>query len=198
MRYVVGVNRFETPETQQEHSEVRPPSAPDRLSFSVATRNEFYRHVESHLTRRLPDDLAVFTARPMFNLMKVAYANERVHYEIAVDIHRRTIEIALHFEDGPISTLAYLRYFDRHILEIKHELGHQVDLERWTVSWGRIYELWPLEKLDRALAERVASRLAAYICLLQPMLDDAGVAPERSAQPYLPRHDRWRRSASSR
>jgi hypothetical protein len=194
MQYVVGVNELELADTQIEQAPSS--SSTGRLSFSVATRDAFYRQVSSQLSSRLPDELAGFTARPMFNLMKVSYANERVHYEIAVDIHRKTIELALHFEDGPISTLAYLQYFDHHILELKHQLGHQIELERWTVSWGRIYELWPLEKLDHATADRVASRLAAYISLLQPMLDAAEIPPERSALPQQPHRDRWPRSAS--
>src|SRR5687767_6638763 len=158
-------------------------SEPARLSFSVATRNEFFRRVTDQLSRRLPPEHAEFTARPMFNLMKVAYANERVHYEIAIDVHRKLLEVALHFEDGPASSLAYLHFFDSRILELKHVLGHEIELERWTVSWARIYELWPLEFLDRAMADRVAARLTSYITTLQPLVDAALVPPERSAQP---------------
>lgn len=168
-----------------------------RLSFSVATRNAFFKQISAHLARRLPDDLREYAARPYFNIMKVAYANERVHYEVAFDIHRRTLEIALHFEDGPVSTLAYLAYFDRRILELKHTLGHQIELERWTVSWGRIYELWPFESLDKGTAERVANRLAEYISALQPLLNECGVPPERSAQPAGPTRDRWPRKSSA-
>ena len=58
------------------------------------------------------------------------------------------IEVGLHFEDGPVSTAAYLAYFDAHIVERKHELGPELELERWTPSWGRIYELVPLTRLD--------------------------------------------------
>lgn len=169
-----------------------------RLSFSVATRNAFFKQIAAELSRRLPAELTGFTARPYFNIMKVAYANERVHYEVAFDIHRRTLEIALHFEDGPVSTLAYLAYFDRRILELKHTLGHQIELERWTVSWGRIYELWPFDDLDKDTAQRVATRLAEYVTALQPLLDECGIPPERSAQPAGPPRDRWRRKSGGR
>lgn len=170
---------------------------PSRLSFSVASRNAFFKRIGEQLARRLPSELAGFTARPYFNIMKVSYANERVHYEVAFDIHRRTMEIALHFEDGPISTLAYLSYFDQRILELKHTLGHQIELERWTVSWGRIYEIWPFDDLDTTTAERVAVRLAEYIAILQPLVEACGIAPERSAQPAGPPRDRWRRKGSA-
>jgi len=167
-----------------------------RLSFNMATRNAFFKQISAQLSRRLPDDLREFSARPYFNIMKIVYANERVHYEIAFDIHRRTLEIALHFEDGPVSTLAYLAYFDKRILELKHMLGHQIELERWTVSWGRIYELWPFDNLDKPSAERVAARLAEYVETLQPLLNECGILPERSAQPAGPPRERWRRKSS--
>jgi hypothetical protein len=132
----------------------------------------------------------------MFNLMKIAYANDRVHYEVAIDNGRRLLEIALHFEDGPLSTLAYLTLLDRRIVELKHQLGHEIELERWTVSWGRLYELWPLETLDRPVADRVAARLTDYINTLQPLIDASDIPPERSAQPPGQRRDRWRRAAN--
>lgn len=170
-------------------------AASGKLSFSVATRNAFFTRVSDQLAKKLPEAHSEFSARPMFNLMKVAYANERVHYEVAIDLNHHTLEIALHFEDGPISTLGYLMYLDKRIVELKHELGHEIELERWTASWGRLYELWPLEKIDRPVADRVAARLSEYIITLQPLVEASGIAPERSGQPPDPRRDRWHRSS---
>jgi hypothetical protein len=164
-----------------------------RLSFPMKVRDSFFARVTSSLRAGLPPELARFKARPMFNLMKVAYANERVHYEVAFDIERRLLEIALHFEDGPVSTSAYLHLLDRQIVEIKHELGHEVELERWTATWGRLYEIWQLTTLDRDVADRVAERLAAYITLLQPLIEEAGIAPERSAEQGATGHGSWRK-----
>jgi hypothetical protein len=158
-----------------------------RLVFSVRERNAFFARVTEHLRKTLPNELSGYTARPMFNLMKVAYQNEKVHYEIAIDNSRRSLEIALHFEDGPVSTAAYLAFFDRHIVELKDLLGQEIELERWTVSWGRIYELWPLTTLGRPVVDQAAARLADYIKILQPRLDAAAVRAERSAQPAQPR-----------
>ncbi len=105
------------------------------------------------------------------------------------------IEIGLHFEDGPLSTAAYLAHFDRHIVELKHALGPQVELERWTSSWGHLYELAPLTRLDAAAVERTAARLAAIIMALQPLVETAGVAPEHSAVAVEPGGPwrKWRR-----
>lgn len=164
-----------------------------KLSFSMKTRDAFFARVSSQLNAQVSPEHGKFTARPMFNLMKVAFNNERVHYEVAFDVTRRILEIALHFEDGPVSTAAYLRYFDQRIVELKHLLGHEIELERWTLSWGRIFEIWPLESLERPIADRVAARLASYIAVLQPLVGAANVRPERSAEHIEYRHGPWRR-----
>lgn len=153
-----------------------------KRSFSVATRDDFFARVTTQLKRSVPVELNDFTARPMFIQMKIAYANERVHYEVGIDLHLPALEIALHFEDGPASTLRYLAFFDQRIVELKEQLGHQIEIERWTASWGRIYELWPLDTLDRGVADRVAARLAEYISTLQPLLDASGIHPETSRE----------------
>lgn len=155
----------------------------DRPSFSVSQRTAFFAQVIERTRRQVPAEFAAFTARPMFNLVKLAFDNDRVHYEVAVDSSRRQLEIALHFEDGPASTLEYLRWFDRQIIELKDLLGPDIELERWTMSWGRIYELWPLESLGQPVADRAAARLGTYIATLQPRVVEAKVRPERSAQP---------------
>ena len=73
-------------------------------------------------------------------LLKVHYGNERIHFEVWADGNRGFLEIGLHFEDGPASTAAYLAFFDARIVEIKHLLGAEVELERWTASWGHLFE----------------------------------------------------------
>jgi hypothetical protein len=101
----------------------------------------------------------------------------------------------LHFEDGPVSTAAYLAFFDARIVELKHELGPEVELERWTASWGHLYELTPLTRLDRDLVDQIVERLASFISVLQPMVVAAAIAPERAAAPSEPRGPwrKWRR-----
>src|SRR5690606_26784666 len=93
---------------------------------------------------------------------------------------RDLIELGLHFEDGPESTARLLEHFDRAVIEIKHELGQDVELERWTKSWGHIFEVRRLEPLTRELAHELGQRLAQMIVALQPLLDEAfelGLAP---------------------
>jgi hypothetical protein len=159
------------------------PISDDRLVFSVPQRRAFFARVVERTRANVPPELGGFSARPAFNLVKIAYENDRVHYEVAVDNAHRSLEIGLHFEDGPVSTVAYLGHLGREIVELKHVLGPAIELERWTASWGRLYELWPLASLERGVADETAARLAAYITTLQPRLLAAAIAAERSAEP---------------
>ena len=152
-------------------------------SASTLTRRTFFDRVIAGVRSGVSPDLRDFQARPHGHLLKIHYHNERVHYEVWPDSHRGTIEIGLHFEDGPASTAAYLRYFDARIVELKHLLGADLELERWTVSWGHIYYLIPLAPLDGAKARESAGLLSRLIDVLEPMARAAAVSRERVDQP---------------
>ena len=158
-------------------------------------RREFFAAVVERLPALLPEALSPFQHRAASNLLKLHYGNDRIHFEVWTDGIRGQIEIGLHFEDGPVSTAAYLTFFDDRIVELKHELGTQLELERWTPSWGHLCELLPLGRLDQAAAARVARRLAALIEALHPLVVAASIPPERSAQPAAGRGPwrSWRR-----
>lgn len=141
----------------------------------------------------LPAELQGFRPRKAPHLLKIAYGNDRVHYEVAPDTARGALEVALHFEDGPASTVAWLGYFDGMVVEVKEQLGPDAHLERWTASWGRFYELHQMPTLDAALARRAGERLATFITVLEPLVQVAGVPPERSAMPEGTFRRRWRR-----
>lgn len=155
------------------------PPAKAGTERSGLTRRDFFDDVVETLRRRLPTDLAGFRHRPGPNLVKLFYANERVHFEAWADGARGHLGVGLHFEDGPVSTAAYLAFFDARIVELKHDLGPRLELERWTASWGHLYEVAPLPRLDAAVVERTADRLAALIVALQPLVVAAAVPPER-------------------
>ncbi len=152
-----------------------------RPVLTVAARRRFFAAIVQQLRASLPLDLRDFSHRGDFNLMKIWWDNPRVHFEVAIDQQIDRIEIGLHLEDGPVSTVAYLRLLDAQILELKHELGHVAELERWTASWGRLYELIALDIIDDKAAHRCAARVERYIVTLQPIIASAGVPPERSA-----------------
>ncbi|HZG66386.1 MAG TPA: hypothetical protein VEZ12_06560 [Herpetosiphonaceae bacterium] len=158
------------------------------------TRRDFFAVIVADARAALPAELADFHHRANSMLLKLDYGHDRIHYEVWADGLRGRLEIGLHFEDGQTSTAAYLAYFDARIVEIKHLLGPQIELERWTASWGHLFESEPLARLDRHFAEIVARRLAAQIAVLQPMVEEAAVPREvRDATPES--RGRWRRRA---
>ena len=130
-------------------------------------------------------------SRKTMNLLKIHFnENYRIHYELMISAENSVIEIGLHFEDGPEPTTRLLAFFDQYVLEIKHVLGEEFELERWTKSWGHCFEIWSLEPLTATFARRLGKRLAEIIDVLQPILDEAvalGIAAE------TPRPSTWRR-----
>jgi hypothetical protein len=155
-------------------------SKPQDRSISLR-RQEFLTAVIDRLRRELREELSDFQAKSMGSLVKIYYGNERVHFEVMMNSSRHSMEIGLHFEDGAVSTAAYLAYFDQYIVELKHQLGASIELERWTESWGHIYEIEPISKLTGFQSVQTAKRLAQLISVLQPLVDAAGIpAGDRS------------------
>jgi hypothetical protein len=137
-------------------------------------RREFFSALRDATRAGLPEQMRGFEHRATMNLLKIHYgANYRVHYEAMISSESGNIEVGLHFEDGPESTGRLLEHFDQYILEIKHGLGETCELERWTKSWGHLFEAYPLEPLTRTYVEQLAGRLAQMIIVLQPILDEA-------------------------
>jgi hypothetical protein len=161
-------------------------------SNASLNRRDFFAAIVAEVRKDLPAELSDFRHRANTMLLKIDYGNDRVHYEVWTDGARGRVEIGLHFEDGPASTLAYLAFFDTRIVEVKHALGPEIELERWTASWGHLFESVPLGRLDRAFVKRVSARLAAQITTLQPLVAEAAVpAEQRDAQVGPGRQ--WRR-----
>lgn len=159
------------------------------------TRRDFFSDLLESVRRSLPPEWQVYEARQTMNLLKISFgANYRIHYEAWINAERGYVELGLHFEDGPASTERLLRHFEASILELKDLLGAGIELERWTQSWGHIFELHPVEPLTSAFADRLAARLALQIVVLQPILDEAY---ERGLVSRTPRpstfHERFRR-----
>jgi hypothetical protein len=165
-------------------------------SATSLNRREFFAAIVSEVRATLPAELAGFRHRANSMLLKIDYGNDRVHYEVWTDGARHRVEIGLHFEDGPASTAAYLAFFDARIVEVKHQLGPHIELERWTVSWGHLFESVPLARLDHAFAKSIAQRLGAQIVTLQPLVQEAAIPPgQRDFQPGD--RGRWRRKRGS-
>ena len=143
--------------------------------ISVVARRRFFDGIVRRCRTSLPPEMRKFTHSGSFNLMKVWYDYQRIHFEVVLDQQINRIEVGLHFEDGPASSLAYIDVLDRRILELKETLGYQTELERWTQSWARMYELHPLTELTDAVTANMAARLDLYIRTLWPIVETAGV-----------------------
>jgi hypothetical protein len=162
---------------------------------ATLTRRDFFSELVAAVTPVCAArDERELSARQTMNLLKLHYgANYRVHYEVWISAEKGHVELGLHFEDGPASTERLLRHFDACILELKHELGPTVELERWTQSWGHLFELHPLEPLSVAFAARLAERVARFIDVLQPLLDEAYAAGLVPREPHASTfHQRFR------
>ncbi|MGC4047618.1 MAG: hypothetical protein QM758_27810 [Armatimonas sp.] len=139
------------------------------------TRSAFFDDIIRQLRAELPGELSQFQVRNYSYLIKLFYSNERVHFEVWVDSIRSQIEIGLDFEDGADSTSAYLAFFDERIVEIKERTGPDLELERWTKTWGHFVEVYPIEPFDRQTAKTVGDRMVTIISVLQPMIDEAEI-----------------------
>jgi len=168
--------------------------SPTRSALSVPSRRQYFDRVTNQTRDGVGADLADFVARPQSYLLKIHFDNERVHYEVALHDSRDVIEVGLHFEDGPVSSAAYLQYFDTRIVELKHQLGAELELERWTASWGRLYYLIPLRPLDAARAKQTSELLVRLIGAIQPLVVSAQVPAERAAEQRTGPWRSWRRS----
>jgi len=153
-------------------------------------RAAFFEDIARYLRVELPPDLRGFQLRQTPFLMKLYYRNERVHFEVWVDSMRQQIEIGLDFEDGAESTAAYLAFFDEHIVEIKAKTGPEVELERWTKTWGHFVEVYPIDPLTRERALMIADRMTTFMTVLQPLVEEADIAVAEhtaSTRPYWTR-----------
>ncbi|MBX6771601.1 MAG: hypothetical protein IRY83_07735 [Chloroflexi bacterium] len=140
-------------------------------------RRQFLAELPEMVRSLLPPDLRGFIARPRGGLVQLYYDDPGVHYEAWYHWRTNRLELGLHFEKDAAENARYFDLFDRYIIEIKHELGETVELERWDRGWARLYESWPYDG-GRAFEARMAERLARMIAVLQPILDSAIRAEE--------------------
>ena len=103
--------------------------------------------------------------------MKIYYGNKLIHYEASHRPRLHTIEIGLHFESDDLTNARLLGAFRARERSIRRKLP-TARLEEWDKGWARIWEPVAYERIDAALREDIAARLARYITTLEPMLRD--------------------------
>lgn len=118
-------------------------------------------------------------------LVQLYYEDPNIHYEIwNLGERRGRLEIGLHFESRtPGLNARLLEGSMSHLFEIKAELGASFEAEPWDKGWAKVYEVIPLEPFSAAYLERVATRVAHVIGVLEPIRRDlVGAARKRKAR----------------
>ncbi|HEX6060855.1 MAG TPA: hypothetical protein VF001_02200 [Candidatus Limnocylindria bacterium] len=112
-------------------------------------------------------------------MVKVWFGNKDLHYECGVYFRRKIIEVGLHFESDAFTNQLLLGAIRVRAKAIAKKLP-AARIESWDKGWARIWEPIALEKLDDDFSDHITKTLAAYIRVLEPMLEDA-----------LPANVRW-------
>ena len=128
-------------------------------------------------SRRLAKRYREHHWRVRFSLLQVYFDTPAVHYEVWVQRKTGRIEIGLHFEGGPEENYRWAAALAPRALEIQSELGPAIELEEWTRSWTRLHETRTLDgRLTEELATEVGERLAQFIEVLEPILEEERAA----------------------
>ena len=123
---------------------------------------------------KLPKRLRDFNMAGRAWLAQFYYDDPRIHYEVwNLGERRGRLEIGLHFEAREADLNA--RLLDgmlAHLFEIKAELGPSFEAEPWDKGWTKVYETIPLDRFSTEYLERVATRVAQVIGVLEPIRRD--------------------------
>ena len=134
---------------------------------------DFLNLVYDGLPGQLPVELREHDWRVRWSLLQVYFEKPAVHYEVWVQRKARRIELGLHFECEREESYRWAEVLAPRAIEIQAQLGQNVELEEWTKSWTRLHETLHLDAdLSEALAADVAQRLARYIEVLEPILQE--------------------------
>jgi hypothetical protein len=107
-----------------------------------------------------------------FSMVQVWFGNGALHYEAWIRGRLGVIELGLHFEADRLTNARLLAAFRAHERDVRRALGEEVLIEGWDKGWARVWEPIPLAKLDIGFLVDVATRLAAYLTALEPVLRD--------------------------
>jgi hypothetical protein len=105
-------------------------------------------------------------------MVKLWFGNKDLHYECGIYQRRKVVELGLHFESDAMTNQLLLGAFRGHARAIARRLP-EARIEPWDKGWARVWEPIPLERLDEQFGARVTKSLAAYVRVLEPILEDA-------------------------
>ena len=141
--------------------------------MSALSTTEFLRRLPGVVRPLLPEPLRGFQLRSRGWLIQLWYGAEpRIHYEVWVHGSRNLLELGLHCEADAARNEWLRRQLLQRLLELKAELGNAVEVEAWDKGWSRLYETHPLNPVDEDRLDEFAARVARFIAVVQPLLDE--------------------------
>ena len=111
-------------------------------------------------------------------MVKVWFGNKDLHYECGVYLHRKVVELGLHFESDAFTNQLLLGAIRGHTKTIARRLP-TARIESWDKGWARVWEPIPLQKFDERFSADVTKTLARYVRVLEPILEDSLPADAR-------------------
>jgi hypothetical protein len=121
---------------------------------------------------QVPPDLSSFQAVAYSFIAQLWFGNKQLHYEAWIRGRLGVIELGLHFEADPLTNARLFAAFRSRERTVRRALGGATRVESWDKGWARVWEPIALSPLDAPFQLRLASRLAAYITALEPILRD--------------------------
>ena len=147
-----------------------------------------FRGIPPLLREEVPADLGAFQWSAINWQAKAWFGNKALHYEIWVRHHVKIVELGLHFEADALTNARLLGAFRSRAKDVKRGLGADARIEEWDKGWTRVWEPFPLEKLEPAYSERIRTRFVDYVRVLEPIVREElpsdvvwKVAPPRRA-----------------
>jgi hypothetical protein len=137
----------------------------------VPNSQSFCKGLSRALAKELGDDAAPHSSATGW-MVKVWFGNKDLHYECGVYFRRKVIELGLHFESDPFTNQLLLGAIRVRAKTIAKKLP-AARIESWDKGWARVWEPIALERFDEEFSDQITKTLAAYVRVLEPILEDA-------------------------
>ena len=146
----------------------------------MATRQTFCKGLPRAVADQLGSAAAPHSSATGW-MVKLWFGNKDLHYECGVYLHRKVVELGLHFESDAFTNQLLLGAIRGHVKTIARRLP-SARIESWDKGWARVWEPIPLQKFDEPFSAQVTATLVKYVRVLEPILEDS-----------LPADVRWSR-----
>lgn len=137
----------------------------------MATRQSFCKGLPRAVASELGTAAAPHSSATDW-MVKLWFGNKDLHYECGVYRQRKIVELGLHFESDTFTNQLLLGALRVHAKKIAKHLP-SARIEAWDKGWARVWEPIPLERFDEPYSEKLTSRFAKYVLVLEPILEDS-------------------------